>query len=296
MRTDEPESAEVRVVASSRDAVGEGPFWDPQRRELLRVDIRGEQVIRWSADRDEETRIDVGGPVSLAVPDADGGLVVAGGSTVTRWRSDGSRAEIGRVDTETPSTTMNDGKCDQLGRLWVGTWDRDGGSRATLSVIDLDGSVRVVEDGLSASNGLAWNADSSVLMYLVDTPRRVIWRYDFALREGELGAREVFVRLDDEAGLPDGLATDEAGGVWVALFKGGAVHRYDADGALTHVVPVPVTYPTSLAFGGSDLRTVFVTTGTAHVASADSEPAAGSVLAFPSDVAGVPVGRYRGEN
>ena len=167
------------------------------------------------------------------------------------------------MDAETPATTMNDGKCDQLGRLWVGTWDRDGGSRATLSVVDLDGSVRVAEDGLSASNGLAWNADSSVL-YLVDTPRRVIWRYDFALREGELGAREVFVRLDDEAGLPDGLATDEAGGVWVALFKGGAVHRYDADGALTHVVPVPVTYPTSLAFGGSDLRTVFVTTGTAH--------------------------------
>lgn len=295
MRTDGPRGAEVHVVVSGRDAVGEGPFWDPSRHELLRVDIRAEQVIRWSADREEETRISVGGPVSLAIPDGDGGLVIAGGSSVTRWRSDGRRSEIGRVDVDTPSTTLNDGKCDQRGRLWVGTWDRDGGARATLSVVDLDGSVRVAEEGLSASNGLAWNADSSRL-YLVDTPRRVIWQYDFDLREGALGAREVFVRLDEEAGLPDGLATDEAGGVWVALFSGGAVHRYDADGVLTHVVPVPVTYPTSLAFGGADLRTVFVTTGTAHLASADSEPAAGSVLAFSSDVPGVPVGPYRGED
>ena len=295
MRTDEPEGPEVRIAVRSHDTVGEGPFWDPRRRELLRVDIRGEQVIRWSADRDEETRVDVGGPVSVAVPDADGGLVVAGGSTVTRWRADGSRSEIGRVDVETPATTLNDGKCDRLGRLWIGTWDREGGSRATLSVVDLDGSVRVAEEGLSASNGLAWNADAS-LMYLVDTPRRVIWRYDFAVREGALGAREEFVRLDEGAGLPDGLATDAAGGVWVALFGGGAVHRYDADGALTHVVPVPVTHPTSLAFGGPDLRTAFVTTSSAHPVPAGPEPLAGSVLAFPSDVAGVPVDLARGEN
>jgi sugar lactone lactonase YvrE len=294
MRTDGPRGTEVRVAVSSRDVVGEGPFWDPQRRELLRVDIRGEQVIRWSADRDEQTRIDVGGPVSLAVPDADGGLVVAGGSTVTRWRPDGSRSELGRVDAETPSTTLNDGKCDPLGRLWIGTWDRDGGSHATLSVVDLDGSVRTAEDGLSASNGLAWNADASV-MYLVDTPRRVIWRYDFDVREGTLGAREEFVRLDEGAGLPDGLATDVAGGVWVALFGGGAVHRYDADGALTRAVPVPVTHPTSLAFGGSHLRTVFVTTSSAHPVPARPEPVAGSVLAFASDVAGVPVDFARGE-
>jgi sugar lactone lactonase YvrE len=295
MRTDGPQGAEVRVAVTARDALGEGPFWDEQRRELLRVDIRTERVIRWSADRDEETHLDVGGPVSVAVADSQGGLVVAGGSTVTRWRSDGSRSEIGRVDAETTSTTMNDGKCDQLGRLWIGTWDREGGSRATLSVVDLDGSVRVAESGLSASNGLAWNADSS-LMYLVDTPRRVIWRFDFAVREGELGAREVFVRLDQGAGLPDGLATDAAGGVWVALFGGGSVRRYDADGALTHVVPMPVTYPTSLAFGGQNLGTLYVTTSSAHLASAGSEPLAGSVLAFPPDVAGVPVGFYRGEN
>jgi sugar lactone lactonase YvrE len=295
VQTDDTLGAEVRVAVSSRDTVGEGPFWDAQRRELLRVDIRGERILRWSPDRDEQTALDVGGPVSLAVPDSQGGLVVAGGDTITRWRSDGSRSEIGRVDAGTPSTTLNDGKCDQLGRLWIGTWDRDGGSRGTLSVVDLDGSVRVAETGLSASNGLAWNADSS-LLYLVDTPRRVIWRYDFSVRAGELGAREVFVSLDEGAGLPDGLATDVAGGVWVALWRGGSVHRYDADGALTQVVPMPVTYPTSLAFGGSDLGTLFVTTSSAQPGPAGPEPLAGSVLAFPADVAGVPVAVCRGED
>ena len=100
----------------------------------------------------------------------------------------------------------------------------------------------------------------------------------------------MFARIPDDDGLPDGLATDQAGGVWVALFSGGAVHRYDADGTRTDVVPMPVTYPTSLAFGGDDLRTLFVTSSSAHL----DEPLAGSVFAFRPDVPGVPVGVYRG--
>jgi sugar lactone lactonase YvrE len=279
---------EVDVAVRSRDAVGEGPHWDAERRVLLRVDIRGGQVIGWSPDTGAQTRTDAGGPVSLVVPDDRGGLMVAGGSTVTRWHADGRRSEICRIDEDTPSTTANDGKCDQRGRLWVGTYDRDGGDRATLSVIE-NGSVRLAESGLSSSNGLAWNADSSAF-YLVDTPRRVIWRYGFDLDGGALGEREVFTRIPEDDGLPDGLATDEDGGVWVALFSGGAVHRYAADGTRTDVVPVPVRYPTSLAFGGDDLRTLFVTSSSAHL----DEPLAGSVFAFRTAVRGVPVGVYRG--
>jgi sugar lactone lactonase YvrE len=279
----------VQVAVESRDLVGEGPFWDAERRVLLRVDIRGEQVVEWSADTGTETRTAAGGPVSLVVPDGRGGRIVAGGSAVTRWEPDGSRTEVCRLDPDTPSTTANDGKCDQRGRLWIGTWDRDGGDLATLSVVDVDGSVRLAETGLSSSNGIAWNADSTAL-YLVDTPRRVIWRYDFDLAGGRLGARDVFTRIPDDDGLPDGLAADTAGGVWVALFRGGAVQRFDADGTRTDVVPVPVTYPTSLAFGGDDLRTLYVTSSSAHL----DEPHAGSVFAFRTDQPGVPVGGYRG--
>jgi len=289
VRDDEATGGGVDVAIPARDAVGEGPFWDGRRRVLLRVDIRGEQVIEWSADTGRQTHVAAGGPVSLVVPDDRGGRIVAGGSTVTRWAPDGARREICRLDPDTPSTTANDGKCDQRGRLWIGTWDRDGGASATLSVVDLDGSVRLAESGLSASNGIAWNADSTAL-YLVDTPRRTVWRYDFDLDEGRLGDREVFTRIPDDDGLPDGLAADETGGVWVALFSGGAVHRFDADGTRTDVVPMPVTYPTSLAFGGDDLGTLYVTSSSAHL----DEPSAGSVFAFRPAVPGVPVGIYRG--
>jgi sugar lactone lactonase YvrE len=281
------------VAVRARDAVGEGPHWDAGRGVLLRVDIRGEQVIEWDPDTGVETRTGVGGPVSLVVPDGADGLVVAGGSTVARWRADGGRTELCRIDEGTPSTTANDGKCDQRGRLWVGTWDRDGGDLGTLSVVDPDGSVRLAESGLSSSNGLAWNADSTAF-YLVDTPHRVIWRYDFDLDGGTLGDREVFAEIADGEGLPDGLATDRAGGVWVALFGGGAVRRYDADAVVTDVVPASVTYPTSLAFGGADLRTLYVTTSSVHLDPPDAEPLAGSVLAFPTDAPGVPVGVFRG--
>ena len=281
------------VAVRARDAVGEGPHWDAERGVLLRVDIRAEQVIEWNPGAGTETRIGAGGPVSLVVPDAAGGRVVAGGSTVARWDADGGRTELCRIDEDTPSTTANDGKCDVRGRLWVGTWDRDGGALASLSVIDLDGSVRLAESGLSASNGLAWNAGSTAL-YLVDTPRRVIWRYDFDLDGGTLGARDVFAEIADGEGMPDGLATDQAGGVWVALWGGGAVRRYAADGAVTDVVPVPVTYPTSLAFGNADLHTLYVTTSSAHLDPANAEPYAGSVLSFRTDAPGVPVGVFRG--
>lgn len=285
----------VDVAVRARDGVGEGPHWDAERGVLLRVDIRAEQVIGWSPASGSETRTPAGGPVSLVVPDGRGGLVVAGGSRVTRWGADGDRAEICRLDPDTASTTANDGKCDARGRLWVGTWDRDGGALATLSVVDLDGSVRVVESGLSASNGIAWDAASSTV-YLVDTPRRVIWRYDFDLDQGRLGGREVFAEIAGGDGVPDGLATDAAGGVWVALFGGGAVRRHDADGTPTDVVPVPVTFPTSLAFGGPDLRTLYVTSSSAHPlpGGPDSEPLAGSVLALRTDAPGVPIGGYRG--
>ena len=281
------------VAVRARDAVGEGPHWDAERGVLLRVDIRAEQVIEWNPDAGTETRTGAGGPVSLVVPDGRGGLVVAGGSTVARWPADGGRTELCRIDEGTSSTTANDGKCDQRGRLWLGTWDRDGGALGTLSVVDIDGSVRLAESGLSASNGLAWNADSTAF-YLVDTPRRVIWRYEFDLDGGALGARDVFAQIADGEALPDGLAADQAGGVWVALWGGGAVRRYDADGVVTDVVPVPVTYPTSLAFGGADLRTLYVTTSSAHLHPPDAEPVAGSVLAFRTDAPGVPVGVFRG--
>lgn len=295
MCDDEEAACGLEVAILAHDAVGEGPFWEAERRMLLRVDIRSEQVIDWSADSGTETRTAAGGPVSLVVPDDRGGRIVAGGSAVTRWGADGTRTEICRLDPDTPSTTANDGKCDARGRLWVGTWDRDGGALGTLSVMDVDGSVRLAESGLSSSNGLAWNADSTA-MYLVDTPRRVIWRYAFDLEAGALGDREVFTEVADGEGMPDGLATDEAGGVWVALWRGGAVRRYDEDGTPTHHVRVPVTHPTSLAFGGADLRTLYVTTSSAHPepAGPGSEPLAGSVLMFRTDAPGVPVGRYRG--
>src|SRR3712207_4897107 len=99
----------VDLAVRSDDAVGEGPHWDAERGVLLRVDIRGGQVIAWSPDTGTQTRTDAAGPASLVVPDGRGGLVVAGGSTVTRWHSDGRRSELCRVDPGTPSTTTNDG-------------------------------------------------------------------------------------------------------------------------------------------------------------------------------------------
>jgi sugar lactone lactonase YvrE len=103
---------------------------------------------------------------------------------------------------------------------------------------------------------------------------------DFDVERGRLGARRAFAEIDPADGLPDGLCVDAAGGVWIALFGGGAVRRYTPDGELDLHFALPVTNPTSLAFGGPELDELFITSARHRLTpeQLEREPLAGSVL------------------
>jgi sugar lactone lactonase YvrE len=155
---------------------------------------------------------------------------------------------------------MNDGACDPQGRFWAGTMAHDESPGAgVLYRLELDGRCTTVLAGLTISNGIGWSPDGTA-MYLSDSGTGTIERFDFDGATGDIVGRRVIVEISEPGVAPDGLTVDAEGGIWVALWDGGAVRRYTSEGSLLATVPVPVDRPTSCAFGGPDLTTLFITT------------------------------------
>ena len=279
------------VAAPVRCELGEGPVWDAERRELLWVDVDAGLVHQLAADGAVRT-VDVGQPVGCAVPRARGGLALAVRDGFALLGPDRDAPElVAPVERERADARMNDGACDSRGRLWAGTMSLRGDTRtAALYRLDAGLGVRRVLPGLSVSNGIGWSPDGTTL-YHVDSPRRRVDAYDFAPDTGAVGCRRSVIPIGREEGLPDGLAVDEEGGIWVALWGGGAVKRFVADGTPSTKLHLPIASVTSCCFGGEDLATLYVTTATR---GCEHEPLAGALFAFRPGVRGLPATPFAG--
>jgi sugar lactone lactonase YvrE len=131
-------------------------------------------------------------------------------------------------------------------------------------------------------------------LYVSDTRRFVTWAFDLDVVAGKLSNRRVFVDYSATRERPDGACIDSHGCVWTAIFAGGKIVRYTPQGRVDRVVPVPVTNPTCLCFGGADLKTLFITSARKFLSPErlQAEPLAGSVLSFETDIAGLPEQRF----
>jgi sugar lactone lactonase YvrE len=198
--------------------------------------------------------------------------------------------------TDMAGRRFNDAKCDPLGRLWGGTLALDATpGKGALYRLDADRSLHEIARGFDICNGLGWNAEGTIF-YLADSGARVIYAYDFDLEKGEIGNRREFARFEQEEGNPDGLAVDAEGGIWCAMWDGWEIRRYRPDGTLDRRVPVPVPRPTSCAFGGPDLSTLYITSARIRLSATQlaTAPLSGSIFALPVSVPGVPVAAYAG--
>lgn len=278
----------VFVLVPGNSLLGEGPCWDDRNSCLTWVDIRGRSVHRWPWQGARPTSRTFAHEVSLALPCADDTLVVTQVDHVVVASEDG-QTPLATIDAANPHTRLNDGCIDDDGNLWVGTYSTRGRPEAALFVVSPSGSVTAALTELVASNGVAWTADGTVLVH-ADTGRGVVRRYR-RTRDGELAAIDTLEPLGD-SGRPDGLAVDDEGGVWVAMFGGGLVARYGPDGRLVDRIPLPVTYPTSVTFVGPDRSTLAITTCRHRLPDPDLEPLAGSVLALDAGVRGQPTRRF----
>lgn len=282
-------STGVRRVTPSGDVLGEGPWWDDRVGALVWVDIRSRAIRSWAPGQVDVTSRFLPQEVSLALPCDDGRRLV--GQVDRLVFDDGSsQLTLCEIDPGNEHTRLNDGVCDQRGRLWVGTYSTRGEPEAALHLVTADGEARAVLTGLVASNGVGWSPDGSTL-FATDTGRSRIDRFTLVDGSGLEPAGTLMTAAEGD-GRPDGMAVDSEGAVWTAMWGGSSVRRYAPDGDLLAEIRLPVTYPTSVCLGGADLSTMFVTTSRHHLAEDAHEPLAGAVLAFEPGVRGVAVRRF----
>ena len=284
----------VEVLVAAGAELGEGPSWDVRSGRLLWIDVVAKQIFLTDVRTGASEVIPVPLPIGSVVPRAAGGFVAAleDGFWVVGL---GPAYQVARIPEARPGLRFNDGKCDPAGRFWAGTMAYDQSPAAgALYRFGPDGHATLVLDGVTLSNGLAWSADG-LTMYYIDSPTRRIDAFSFSPSTGEINDRRPVVHIPPEVGVPDGLTIDAEGGLWVALWSGGAVHRY-LDGLLDRVIELPVSQPTSCTFGGDDFDELFVTSASDGLSAGEREtqPLAGAVFRVRPGVRGLPPAIYVG--
>jgi sugar lactone lactonase YvrE len=281
----------AQVCSPVRAEHAEGPFWHGDR--LGWVDIMAGRL--WLAGFDGATLVDpvshdVGMPLGAAVPRSDGGWLLAAGTGFVALDPDGTATPRTEDLADTSVIRMNDGKCDPAGRFWAGTMAFDESPEAG-SLYVFDGAVRTVLTGVTISNGLGWSPDRRT-MYYIDTPTGRVDAFAYDEETGAVSGRRPLFAV--EGGKPDGMTVDDEGLLWVALWGGGAVHRYEPSGRLVATVRLPVTNVTSCCFGGPDGTTLFITTSQWNLSPEQlaAEPGAGHVFRVEPGVSGPPAAAF----
>jgi sugar lactone lactonase YvrE len=283
-------TGEPRVVWSLAAELGEGPVWVQRDSALWFVDIKKQQIYRYDPATRDKRSWDAPEQVGFILPVEGGGFVAGLQSGLYRFEEkSGAFDLIAEVEPELPTNRLNDGVVDPSGRLWFGTMDN--GERAKTGAFYCFSEGRLTRtclDGIAITNGPAVSPDGS-LLYYVDTLKGTIGCADIR-NDGSLENPRPFVSIDSKYGHPDGPTIDSNGYVWISLYAGWEAWRYSPRGELVERVRFPVANITKIAFGGSDLRTVYATTARQLLSTDDitKQPQIGDLFEFRVDVPGVP--------
>jgi len=268
----------------------EGPVWSARWGGLRWVDMLAGDVLSLLPDG-TIGREHVGTVAAVIRPRAGGGMVIGVERGFALEDPGGNLRTLGELWTD-DSVRMNEGGCDPDGRFYCGSmaYDQRPGGGAVYRLAP-DHSVGSVLDNVTVSNGMDWSPDGSRVYYNdTATGRTDVFDYD---RASGVSGRRPFVDLTSEGLRPDGLTVDADGGVWVALFNGGAVRRYSPGGKLDEVIELPARMVTACTFGGERLDQLFITTSREGL-EPGADPLAGSVFRASPGVVGMPVREFAG--
>jgi sugar lactone lactonase YvrE len=263
-------------------ALAECPVWIPEARLLAWVDILGPTYNWLDPVTGINRSIPVHAKIGSAAPLGAREAILALEDGLWLFRQGGPLEPLPSPDMT--GVHFNDGKCDPASRFWVGTRATDGSAGGgALYRVDQERRVTPMDTGFDVPNGMGWSPDGRSF-YLIDTVPRLLYRYDFDLAGGAISNRTILHRFEDTAGKPDGMAVDRDGYIWCAMWDGGGIARLAPDGTQVGWLPAPCQRPTSCAFGGDDLSTLFVTTAAYGLDPLDVRfGQAGSILAFRID-------------
>jgi sugar lactone lactonase YvrE len=277
---------QVECVADVKAILGEGPVWVPSERALYWVDINGRKIFRFlnGATDNWETPLKVGS----IWPRKLGGFV-AGTDQGLAFTEDFKRFDIFVHPEEAhPDNRFNDGKTDRRGRFWAGTMDNtERHARGTLYRLGADLGLTAVDSGYRVTNGPAFSPGGRI-MYESDSALQVTYAFDLD-EAGNATNRRTFIQFGKGEGYPDGMTVDADGCLWIAFWDGWCVRRYSPEGEKIAEIRMPVQRPTSCAFGGDDLRTLFVTSASRDLKGTElaEQPLAGGLFAIDVGVSGI---------
>jgi sugar lactone lactonase YvrE len=288
----------MNTIEIAYDAVmqtGECPLWHPQEQALYWVDIPAFTVHRLEpaggAHRSWKLSSE---PATLAISD-QGGLIVAmrnGFAHLDTSSEEVRLTEIAAAPYDTAVARFNDGHVDGAGRFWVGTiYEPRDKPAAEMFVLEKGAIRKAWSGGMTNSNGLGFSPDRKT-MYHADTAAHRVTRADFDVDTGAVSDQRLLHQFSTDkannyGGRPDGAAVDSEGNYWVAMFEGARLVKLSPGGELIDEIKLPVRCPTMMAFGGEDLRTLYITSAGARPApELEQYPLSGKLLSIRMDVAG----------
>ena len=288
----------VECVLEVQSQLGEGPSWLPRRRQLLWVDIEKSRIHLFDPARRENQTFEIGSHVGCAVPGTDGNVFFAGAKGFGHLDLGSGRVSwITHPEAHLPGNRFNDGKADPAGRFWAGSLSyAEKEPIGALYVLDEHRVARTVVPGVTISNGLGWSPDHRTLYY-IDTPTMRVDAFDFDPATSAITNSRTVIRIPEGIGYPDGLTLDREGMIWIGMWDGWSVTRWDPkSGRQLARIPLPVARVTACCFGGENLDELYLTTASTRLdaASLAKQPLAGSLFRARPGVQGFAPFEYRG--
>jgi len=283
------------LVADAHALIGEGPWWDSRAGLLYWIDIAGKSLHVYDPAHASDRALSLGKKPGSAVGRASVGgapasLLMAMEDGFAFIDPDtGAISPLFDPEADRPGNRFNDGKCDSRGRFWVGSMDDAEAERSgALYRLGPDLACERVLDGLGISNGLAWSPDDRA-MYFIDTLNRRVDAFDFEGETGGISNRRTAFDVPHDMGFPDGMTIDEEGMLWIALWMGWGLGRWDPlTGRLLERVHIPVARTSSCAFGGPSLDRLYITTASVGLGPEEKEgqPDAGGLFVYEPGLKG----------
>lgn len=285
------------LLIDAKATLGEGPVWDAQTQTLYWIDIWNKRIYAGA-----EMLIELDEFVGCLAPRRDGGLIFT--QRASFWTLDHAPGEPAPVRTtllhalngEPPTNRFNDGKCDPRGRFLAGTMDMNE-TDPTGSLYSFDGkSITTLLANVTISNGMAWSPDHKTLYY-IDTPTRAVRAFDYDLDTGSIANARVVISVPETLGWPDGMTSDTQGNLWIALWGGAQVTRWDPNtGQLLEQIPIPAKNVSSCVFGGEDMNELYLTSARIGLdeGALQQHPLTGGVFRVQTKVEGMPAFAFAG--
>ena len=288
----------VKLVIDAKAKLGEGPIWDYEKKLLYWIDIIKKEIYIFNPHTGTERIIKTGQMIGTIVPRKAGGMVLALENGFYFLDEETEQLTfIADPESDIPGNRFNDGKCDPAGRFWAGTMSKgEGKGTGSLYCLNNDLSVSKKLDGVSISNGIVWSLDNR-FMYYIDTPANEVWGFDYEAETGNISNKRIVVTIPEGEGFPDGMAIDSEGMIWVTLWNGWKVSRWNPEtGEKLGEIKVPAAQVTACAFGGEGLDELYITTASIGLSGEElgKQPDAGGLFSVKIDVKGLPAYKFEG--